>query len=173
MEEKIAVAQKAATLVRNGESVFLDCGTSITPLAEQLLNRPVKIVTINTLLMNLAKITAADMFLSGGQYHSHYNMMYGPLAIEVLERFSFDHAFISCFGTSLEQEGKAYTLEMDTLQMKRVAMRRAKQSCLLLDRSKLNRAGFYAFAGLSQFTTVICNAPCDPGMELPANFCLA
>jgi DeoR/GlpR family transcriptional regulator of sugar metabolism len=158
-------------MVQDGDSVFLDCGTSLVPLAEIFFSRPVKIVTTNTLLVNLPGSAVATVFLIGGQYHSHYNMTYGPLAKEILERFSFDHAFIGCFGISLEQN-RAFTLEVDSMQMKLAAMQNAKRKHLLLDHSKLFRGGFYAFAELSLFDTVFCDAfppeqPVPPNLRLP------
>jgi DeoR/GlpR family transcriptional regulator of sugar metabolism len=169
--EKQEVARYASLLVKDGDSVFLDCGTSLVPLAELLFARSVKIVTTNTLLVNLPGSAAASIFLIGGQYHSHYNMTYGPLAKEILERFSFNHAFIGCFGVSLEQN-KAFTLEVDSMQMKLAAMQNAGQKHLLLDGSKLFRAGFYAFAELSLFDTIFCDSfppgqPHLPNLRLP------
>jgi DeoR/GlpR family transcriptional regulator of sugar metabolism len=171
LHEKQIVAKAAAALVQDGESIFIDCGTSLVPLAEILLARRVKIVTVNTLLMNLSRSPAAGIFLSGGQYQPHYNMLYGPIAKEFLERFNFDHAFISCFGISLEQN-KAYTLEGDSMQMKLIAMEHGKQKHLLLDASKLTRGGFYAFTDLACFDTVFCDRPSEnfPSGEIPPNF---
>jgi DeoR/GlpR family transcriptional regulator of sugar metabolism len=170
-KEKRLVAEAAARLVKDGESVFLDCGTSLASMAEFLFYRPIKIVTTNTLFMNLPRAPAAAIYLTGGQYHPHYNMLYGPIAKEFLERFSFDHAFIGCFGVSLDQN-KAFTLEGDSMQMKLAAMQNARKKHLLLDTSKLERGGFYAFIELSQFDTVFCNTfPGDKPM--PGNFCLA
>ena len=173
-EEKQDVARGASLLVKDGDSVFLDCGTSLLPLAEFLLPRPVKIVTTNTLLVNLPGSAVATIFLIGGQYHSHYNMTYGSLAKEILEHFSFNHAFIGCFGISLEQN-RAFTLEVDSMQMKLAAMRNAGQKHLLLDHSKLSRGGFYAFAELSFFDTVFCDSfprgqPVPPNLRLPGSF---
>jgi DeoR/GlpR family transcriptional regulator of sugar metabolism len=165
--EKHEVARCASLLVKDGDSVFLDCGTSLVPLAELLFSRPVKIVTTNTLLVNLPGSAAATVFLIGGQYHSHYNMTYGPLAKEILERFSFNHAFIGCFGVSMEQ-GRAFTLEVDSMQMKLAAMQNAGRKHLLLDNSKLFRAGFYAFAELSLFDTVFCDS-FPPEQPVPSN----
>jgi DeoR family fructose operon transcriptional repressor len=169
--EKKKVARCASLLVKDGDSVFLDCGTSMTPLAEFLFSRPVKIVTTNTLLVDLPGSAEATVFLIGGQYHSHYNMTYGPLAKEILERFSFNHAFIGCFGVSLEQ-GKAFTLEVDSMQIKLAAMRNARRKHLLLDHSKLFRDGFYAFAELPVFDTVFCDSfpqeqPLPSNLRLP------
>jgi DeoR/GlpR family transcriptional regulator of sugar metabolism len=168
--EKQLAAQLAAEVVKDGESIFLDVGTSLVPLAQILFSRQVKIVTPNTMVINLPRIPTASIYVTGGQYHPHYSMLYGPIAKDFLERFNFDHAFIGCFGISLEQN-KAYDLEGDSTQMKLAAMANAKQKHLLIDASKLNRGGFYAFTDLSRFNTIFCDSA--PGEKVPANFCLA
>jgi DeoR/GlpR family transcriptional regulator of sugar metabolism len=165
--EKQLVAQLAAEIVKDGESIFLDVGTSLVPLAQILFSRQVKIVTPNTLVINLPRVPTASIYVTGGQYHPHYSMLYGPIAKDFLERFSFDHAFIGCFGISLEQN-KAYDLEWDSTNMKLAAMANAKQKHLLLDATKLNRGGFYAFTDLSQFNTIFCDS--FSGENIPANF---
>jgi DeoR/GlpR family transcriptional regulator of sugar metabolism len=170
LAEKQIVAQLAAEVVKDGESIFLDVGTSLVPLAQILFSRQVKIVTPNTLVINFPRVPRASIYVTGGQYHPHYSMFYGPIAKDFLERFSFDHAFIGCFGISLEQN-KAYDLEWESTDMKLAAMTNAKQSHLLVDASKLNRSGFYAFTDLSRFTTIFCDS--FPGETIPANFRLA
>ena len=42
--EKLAVAAEAAKNVQDGDTVFLDCGTSIAPLGAILMRRKVRIV---------------------------------------------------------------------------------------------------------------------------------
>jgi DeoR/GlpR family transcriptional regulator of sugar metabolism len=165
--EKQLVAQLAAEVVKDGESIFLDVGTSFLPLAQILFSRQVKIVTPNTLLLNFPRVPLASIYVTGGQYHPHYSMFYGPIAKDFLERFNFDHAFIGCFGISLEQN-KAYNLAEDSTQMKLAAMANAKQKHLILDASKIDRGGFYAFTNLSQFNNIFCDS--SPVKKLPANF---
>ena len=50
VHEKQLVGNYAAGLVADGECVYLDDGTSLLPLAEQLLRRRVRIVTNNTMI---------------------------------------------------------------------------------------------------------------------------
>jgi DeoR/GlpR family transcriptional regulator of sugar metabolism len=58
------------------------------------------------------------------------------------------------------------------MQMKLAAMQNAGRKHLLLDKSKLSRAGFYAFAELSLFDTVLCDSfpsgqPAPSNLQLP------
>jgi len=154
LPQKRLAAARAAALVPDGQCVFLDCGTSIVPLWEMLMKRRVKIVSNSSLLLFSKGEQRAELFLLGGTYSANHNMTYGALTKRALQEFHFDHAFISCFGFSLA-EGKAYTLEPDSAEVKQTAILKSKQSHLLADSSKLERQGFYAFAGLSEFQSVL------------------
>ncbi len=169
--EKQQVGAYAANLVQEGQCVYLDDGTSILPLAEILMRKKVQIVTNSTLLLQKAQRAEADIFLVGGRYQPYYDVVVGPIAQEILDKFYFDHAFIGCFGVCLEKQ-MAYTVEIDTLSMKTLAIKNARHKHLLLDSSKLGKAGFYAVAGLQTFDHVICNKPKEPPRNLPGNVIL-
>lgn len=54
-QEKQLVARVAAENVEPGECVYLDTGTSIAPLAQFLLAKPIRIVTCNNLVLQRVK----------------------------------------------------------------------------------------------------------------------
>ena len=171
MQKKQLVGAYAASLVKEGECVYLDDGTSILPLAEILLRKKVHIVTNSTLVLEKAKKAVADVFLVGGLYQAYYDVVVGPIAQEILGKFHFDHAFIGCFGLSLDKK-LAYATEMDCISMKMLAIKNATQNHLLLDDSKLTKAGFYAVAGFDAFDHIICNKAESMPQGLPSNFVL-
>ena len=74
VHEKQLVGNYAAGLVADGECVYLDDGTSLLPLAEQLLRRRVRIVTNNTMILEMSKRAEAEVFLVGGKYSPHYDL---------------------------------------------------------------------------------------------------
>lgn len=155
--EKAAVAKAAAELVKDGDSVFLDCGTSIAPVADWLLSRPVRIVTYSTLvLQRLGPKT--NLILLGGEFSESHSMLTGALAEQMLKQFHFDHAFIGCYGVSLS-EGKCFQRDVASTNMKRIGIAKAEHSYLLLDDSKLEKHGFFSFAQMSAFDRVFCNMP--------------
>lgn len=171
VHEKQLVGTYAAGLVNDGECVYLDDGTSILPLAEHLIRRRVRIVTNNTMILDMVKRAEAEVFLVGGRYSPHYDLLSGPIAHEVIEKFHFDHAFIGCFGASMEKQ-MAYTMETECMTIKALAMKNATYRHLLVDSSKLARIGFYAIAPFSAFDTIICNKADDLPDNLSEQFVL-
>ena len=166
--EKAAVAAAAAQNVQDGDTVFLDCGTSIAALGRLLLPRPVQIVTYSTLILAHAGNPRAELVVIGGQYNAHQNMFTGLLAEQMLRNFRFQHAFIGCYGMSVA-EGKCFDLDMASTNMKLIAMERAAHRYLLVDDSKLEKKGFYTLADLSGFDKIYTTGP-NSHMKLPGNF---
>ena len=168
--EKLAVAAEAAKNVQDGDTVFLDCGTSIAPLGAILMRRKVRIVTYSTLLLSQVKMPKAELVMLGGSYDPHHSIFTGTMAEQMLRSFRFEHAFIGCYGVSLT-EGKCYDLDMASTNIKLIGMENAVHRYLLLDDSKLEKRGFYGFADLAAFDQVYCTRPQQP-MDLPGNFAL-
>ncbi len=166
--EKLLVASHAARLVKDGDCVFLDAGTSIAPMAELLMQKNIRLVTYSTLFLKSIKNPVAEIYMIGGQYLPHYNMFLGLAAEEMLEKFQFDHAFIGCFGLSLDIQ-KAYTVELKSANMKRIAMKHARQSYLLADHTKFSKTGFYSFAAFEEFDKIFCDKP-GTLQDLPGQF---
>ena len=167
-EEKRKVCAKASELVKDGECIFLDGGTSIVPMIDQLQKRNIRIVTHNHLIVSKLKNPQAQVIVVGGDYISKYAMSAGPLAINTLRQFQFDRCFIGCAGIDIEQNC-SYTAEVQTRELKNIAMQNSKYSYLLIDSSKIGIRGFCKFQTLDAFQTVYCDKP-EKSREFPDNF---
>ncbi|MBQ9031363.1 MAG: DeoR/GlpR transcriptional regulator [Parasporobacterium sp.] len=168
-EEKRRVAKKAAEEVQDGENIFLDCGTSIAPIAGELMHRKVHIVTNNHLVLSYAyQNSAAEIFFLGGQFCPADQLCTGPLTLRVLSGFLFDRAFIGCMGLDIARN-EVYVTEMESLAIKQLAMKNAKSSSLLTDTSKEGAHGPFRLAGCQDFDRVYVN---DGGTRrnYPKNF---
>lgn len=167
---KLRVARKASETVQDGECIFLDGGTSIAAMAGFLVKRPVLIVTNSELIVRSLNNPTAKIILIGGMFLPHYSMSVGTLAQQMLQQFHFDRVFLSCTGIDLE-ESYAYTNELDTLAIKRLAMDNGDRTYLLVDSSKLNRRSFCKLDTLAAFENVFCDTTADI-KEVPSNFVL-
>lgn len=168
--EKELVCEKAASFVKNGECIFLDGGSSLLPMLKYLEGKEVKIVTHSVLLANSFRDKNSELFLIGGRFSLENNLSTGPITINTLANFNFDHAFIGCLGVDIKQN-LAYLAEMDTMAVKIKAMELAINKYLLLDSSKIGLKGFYSFTSCDKFDVVICNdIPNINKEDFPENF---
>ncbi len=168
MSEKERVASVAAGLVNEGESVFIDGGTTMIPLASILMTKNIRIITYNTMIIRKVSNPAAQIILIGGEYLPHYNMNLGPIAQEMLKQFYFDRAFFGCSGIDIDQQ-MVFSTEPGSLNMKRIAMESAKHNHLLVDSSKFSKRGFLKLCDTSSFDSIITNDFPHKG-KLPDNF---
>ncbi|MGM9947194.1 DeoR/GlpR family DNA-binding transcription regulator [Floccifex sp.] len=157
LSQKDKVAKKASELVKDGDCVFLDGGTSIVPMVKYIKDKHIKIVTHSNLILDeYIENSNAEIFVIGGKYIPAYNMSVGPITLHNLEQFNFDYAFVSCAGLDLERK-LVYTVEMETMDVKRMAMKLALKSYLLVDSSKLDVKGFCSFINTDDFDAIICD----------------
>lgn len=157
IEEKNKVALKASTIIQDGDCVFLDGGTSIEPMMKYIQDKKIKIVTHSSLIMNeIVDQSNIEVYTIGGRYIPKYNMSVGPITLHDLEQFNFDYAFLSCAGLDTIRK-LVYTVEMETMDVKRKAMSLSLKSYLLCDASKLDIKGFCSFISTDDFDAIFCN----------------
>ena len=66
MEEKNVIAKAAASLIQDGQCIFLDGGTSVAQLIDFIQDKRIKIVTPNLLIPRKLYNMDMDIFLIGG-----------------------------------------------------------------------------------------------------------
>ena len=164
--EKAKAAQMAAELVQDGESVFIDGGTTMIPLADILCKRAVRIVTYNTIILQKVANPLAQIIMIGGEYMPYYNMNVGPIAQEMLGQFCFDRAFFGCAGINTQQR-VVYSTEYESLNIKRIAMENAKENYLIVDSSKFSKQGFLKLCGTECFDAILSSEVPEDAEFLP------
>ncbi len=170
--QKDIVCKKAASYIKDGSCIFLDGGSSIIKILPYINNHKVKIVSHSSLFTQFDLPSNIELFVVGGKYLPEYKMSVGPMAVNDLERFNFDIAFISCAGIDLQRR-LVYTAEMDTMAVKQKAMQLASTNYLLVDDSKSNVKGFCSFISSDDFDIIISNRSDKYNIDdLPENFIL-
>ncbi len=168
-DSKKGVAQMACKEIQDGECVFLDGGSSIVPMIDELKNRKIKIITNNHLIISrLGENIKAEIIIIGGEYMNLYSMSVGNQAILQVNEYNYDRCFISCTGFDIGRN-MVYLAETMTKGVKEAAIANSTDSYLLVDRSKQGALGFCKFTELSRFKTVFVDSLEDPE-EAPANF---
>ncbi|MBO6158741.1 MAG: DeoR/GlpR transcriptional regulator [Firmicutes bacterium] len=167
-QEKAAIAAFAATLVEEGDVVFLDSGTSMIPLAVELLKRRVTIVTNNTMFFNYIQNPTGRLIMIGGEHIAYYEMNVGVIAQDMIRQFSFDKAFLGCSGLDLPNRRVCGT-ELQSVEIKRLVLAHSQKKYLLLDSSKFEGKGFMKVCETSEFDQIICDRFPFPEDEKPDN----
>ena len=104
---KERLAERAAQLVDDGETVFIEGGSANALLARHLaLNKRVTIITISSYIAHLLKDTPAQVVLLGGLFQHQSESVVGPLTLAHLIALSLVVAGLTMILRDL-QSGKA------------------------------------------------------------------
>ena len=101
--EKKRIAEAAARLVRDGQCILLDSGTTTTALARAL--RSLSSLTVITNAMNIAAElsgTGFEILLTGGSLRKNSFSLVGPLAEDMLHDMHADILFLGVDGFDVE-----------------------------------------------------------------------
>ncbi len=159
---KRAACELAFRYVDPGDTVFIDCGTTMPHLARRLGD--VKDVTVITYAMNIAEIVRyfdqVGLVLLGGFYQRSSASFESPESLDILRRIRINKAFISAGGLHPEQGVSCSNFH--EVPMKQEAIRRALETFLVVDSSKFGRVRPAYFADVSAFDAVLTDAGADP-----------
>jgi DeoR family transcriptional regulator of aga operon len=137
-KEKMLIAASAARLVKEGQVVILDSGTTTTGIARALRN--FHNVTIITNAVNIAaELSGAplEVILTGGTLRKNSFSLVGPIAEETLRKLNADILFLGVDGFDV-----LYGLSTPNLleaKVNRVMVEVSKRTVAVCDSSKFGR----------------------------------
>lgn len=155
LHEKEQIARKAFELVRPGQSILLDSGTTCLALAHLLRGMDVQVIT-NSLSAARALAAGGDdssLVILGGSYRPVTGAIIGDSAVQQVRQYNIDVAFLGTSGAT--PEGGFSCQNMLEAQIKRAMWRQAARRVILMDSSKFGTNRFAAFAGYDDVHTVI------------------
>lgn len=147
-KEKQRIGAAAARLVKEGESVILDSGTTTTAIARAL--REFRNLTVITNAVNIAAElagTAIEVILTGGILRENSFSLVGPLAEETLQRLSADICFLGVDG--FDVHFGLTTPNLLEAKVNRVMTEVAKRTVVVCDSSKFGRRSLSLIAPTS------------------------
>ena len=99
--EKRAIAELAASLVNEGDSICIEAGSAAACLAERLKSlRSLTVLTPNLFIARIFRGTKVRVALTGGSYQEESESLVGPLAVEGIGKVGFSLAFVGASGYS-------------------------------------------------------------------------
>lgn len=152
---KIAICKHAASLIEDGDTVFIDCGSTTPHLASRIL-QGVR-ATVICYSLNVAGILCKNndlrVILLGGLWHPSSASFSGDESLAQLERLGINKAFISAAGVDVQRGVSC--VQFHEAPIKRAAMARSVQKILLVDASKFGQVRPAFFARLDEFDQII------------------
>ncbi len=155
-EEKLHIGKLAAELVSDGETIYIDSGTTTLLMAEFIKNKNITVVTGNLNLINvLQEYPNINIIGVGGQLARGTNSFVGDLAVNTVLSLNISKAFMAATGASLDA-GLTNTSPLETA-IKKSAIAKSKKIYALIDSSKWGVVSLMTYANLNQITGIITN----------------
>lgn len=145
LQEKKLLAQKAASLIKEQDVIFIDAGTTTAFLIKELSNKDITVVTnsIHHAVQLVEKQIPTVMV--GGSVKMTTDASIGGVALNQINQLHFDRAFIGMNGVD---ENYYTTPDMEEGAIKRAIIDNAKQTYVLVDASKVGQTCFAKVAPL-------------------------
>jgi len=158
---KAKIAQKAARLLRAGDVIFIDGGTTTYHLCLYLPKIPLRIVT------NSLRVSAFlddpkhrnedwEVYLTGGLVQHGSNMLTGPGTLHSLGFYHADWAFLSVSGIAIDG---LYNNSEAVVETERRMIERADRAVVLADQSKLGKRAMCRLCGVARIDRIITDKP--------------
>jgi DeoR family transcriptional regulator of aga operon len=153
-KEKQRIGEAAAALVKEGECVILDSGTTTTAIARALRNRGR--LTVITNAVNIAAElagTSVEVILTGGILRENSFSLVGPLAEDTLGRLSADIFFLAVDGFDVHYGPT--TPNLLEAKVNREMIKISRRTVCVCDSSKFGRRSLSQIAEISSIHQVI------------------
>lgn len=161
-EAKRRIGARAATMIRNGETIFLDASTSSLYLARSLKETRALTVITNSekVISELADRDNISLICTGGRLNTR-NMSYVGRFTErmIKENFAANKVFFSCRGVTPARG--VVDVSEDEAEIKRAMLDAADSAVLLCDRSKLGETGIPIIAPIERVDALITDVRPD------------
>lgn len=156
VDAKQAIARAALELVRDGDTVFVDSGTTALEFVRMLdMRTGITVITADITIADFIdeSLPSVDVIMLGGELRKGHRYLFGPLTMAALETLHADLAVI-CPGAFVANRG-FMTDFPQMAEIKQAAIKAATQSIALMDASKLSARGTYCFAPLDAVDRIV------------------
>lgn len=160
-QAKSAIAAQACRMLRAGDVIFVDGGTTTYHICFHLPRMPLRIVTNSLRLSAWLDDSATrfgdwEVYLTGGKIQHGYNMLTGPGTLHSLDFYHADWAFLSVGGITADG---LYNTSEEIVETERRMIERCDRAVILADQSKLGRRAMCRVCGLGRIHCLITDKP--------------
>jgi DeoR family transcriptional regulator, fructose operon transcriptional repressor len=161
-KEKDYIAQLASRRIEDGDTIFLDCGSTVFSMAPYLKNRNIKVIT-NSLPLAYALLNSqVKINFIGGEVDKERMAVHGTIAAYHIRRYKATKAFIGVDGISLSGGLSSNSEHEAEISMAMAAQ--SKEVFLLCDSSKIEQDKYLQFAPLSIIDWLVTDREATEGV---------
>ena len=162
--EKKQIGELAASFVRDGDTIYLDCGTTAYQMTLSLSERIARseftsLNIVTNSIVNVQAITPTArcrVVLVGGEYNRNRQDFSGSLTEKYVSAFHFTKSFFGCDGLATQMGFSSNQLSISSLNT--TVISRTDVSFVLMDASKYGKCSLVSYADIGEIGGIISNA---------------
>jgi DeoR/GlpR family transcriptional regulator of sugar metabolism len=168
-KEKRQIAKAAARLVKPGQTLFIDAGSTVTTLAEELAS--LSGLTIITNSFDVATRLAGhdstrnvnEIIVLGGRPGSGIAATYGAITVAEIGRYRADIALLSPVGLSARYGATSFDLA--EAEVARAMVEHSQQVVILADHSKIGQTSRVGYCAIERIDILVVDAASSVAIE--------
>lgn len=159
--EKQEIATIAASLIKDGDTLFINAGTTTYFTALELKRfKNLKIVTNSiAVAVELGCAPTFHVQLLGGNVNPQYSFTFGNNTLDQLKRYKADKVILSVDGVCCEEGLTTYHSE--EAEVSKLMIERARTTIVVADYTKIGHESFSQIADLSAASYLVTNKRVD------------
>lgn len=157
-KEKKDIALKAAEYISEGDSIFLDAGSTSFTLIQALTRFSNLTILTNDIYIahKLSGFQNYRVIFAGGEISNISKASTDSIATKVLSNFNVDISFLGCDSFSINLG--VCTTSPDKAHLKQTAMKIANKNILLTTSDKYYRRGLVKFSDVDKFDVIVTDS---------------
>ena len=158
VNEKEVIARYAAGLVNDGESIYLDSGSTSLRMVRHLKSKDITIVTTNAMILQEIQETRLKCIMVGGEINISTASILGTKTNSELANMFFDKSFVGCNGFS--DKAGISTPDLREAEKKQIVQRNSTETYVVADSSKSGKNTLCKVYELGE-VPIICDKETD------------
>ena len=159
-DAKGRIAAAVAGMVRDGEAVVLDSGTTAVMVGRELAGRRLTVMPMS--LHAASALSASEsvrLLMPGGETRPGELAMIGPLALASIGALRFDTAVLTCCGLA---DGRVTTHNLGDAEVKQAVLRSAARVIVAADSSKFRQTALVVVCAATDVDVIITDTDAPP-----------
>lgn len=161
IKEKEKIAELSASLIKEGDRILMDTGTTTLQVAKCLsLKKNITIVTASLPIVSaLSGNSNIEIILLGGEFQHNGFDLVGSITEKQLKNIHVDKSFQGVAGIDLKQG--FFTTDFRIARISELMIKAAEEVIIVADHTKFNRKSFVLFGKLEEADTIITSKDID------------
>lgn len=160
LENKDSIGKMAASMIEEGDTVFINGGSTTFHVFRYVNCDNVKIVTTNAGAIGQVRHPGVDLVIAGGLYRPQYNTFCGTFTNEIINQVNASKAILGVHGISFRYG--LTTPRQDAAETTKLMINRTRGEIIVVaDHRKIGLVSDYVTSPVNRITTLITDSFLD------------